>query len=265
MIFYFSGTGNTLWAAKQLAEATNEQLIFIPDHLDNAHAYQLKTDERVGFCFPVHGWRPPKIVRQFIGNFTLKADGHYIYALCTAGNTIGETIDILTQDLEKRGLTLSAAFSIVMPETYVGVPFMDVDNAKDERRKLEAAERQLDTAMRAIVNRQENKQPLHIGRWPMINSRLIGGVFVKYLVTDKPFHVVQDRCLKCGTCAKVCPVNDIAAEPSHTPTWLHNGMCLTCFTCYHHCPTHAIEFGRQTRRKGQYFFNHRRHKENDMA
>ena len=31
MIFYFSGTGNTLWAAQQLAEATGEELLYIPD------------------------------------------------------------------------------------------------------------------------------------------------------------------------------------------------------------------------------------------
>ncbi|MFW5518323.1 MAG: ferredoxin, partial [Segatella copri] len=36
--------------------------------------------------------------------------------------------------------------------------------------------------------------------------------------------------------------------------WLHHKDCLTCFTCYHHCPHHAIEFGKQTRKKGQYFF-----------
>ena len=33
MIFYFSGTGNTRWIVQQLAEATGEELRFIPDEM----------------------------------------------------------------------------------------------------------------------------------------------------------------------------------------------------------------------------------------
>lgn len=31
MIFYFTGTGNTRWVAEQIAEAINEELLYIPD------------------------------------------------------------------------------------------------------------------------------------------------------------------------------------------------------------------------------------------
>ena len=31
MILYFSGTGNTRWVARQIAEAIDEELLFIPD------------------------------------------------------------------------------------------------------------------------------------------------------------------------------------------------------------------------------------------
>ena len=66
MIFYFSGTGNTRWAAQQLAEATDERLLFIPEELKGDCAYHLKPHEIIAFCFPTHGWQPPHIVRQFI-------------------------------------------------------------------------------------------------------------------------------------------------------------------------------------------------------
>jgi flavodoxin len=71
MIFYFSGTGNTRWAAEQLAAAMGERLLFIPDELNTACEYTLTEDERIGFCFPVHGWQPPHIVREFIRKMTL--------------------------------------------------------------------------------------------------------------------------------------------------------------------------------------------------
>ena len=67
MIFYFSGTGNTKWIAQQIAIATGDELKSIPDELRQQPLdYQLAAGERLGFCFPVHGWQPPHIVREFI-------------------------------------------------------------------------------------------------------------------------------------------------------------------------------------------------------
>lgn len=65
MIFYFSGTGNTRWAAIQIGAATQERLINIADYSDYLSAdkaiepFALKEGERLGFVFPVHGWRVP--------------------------------------------------------------------------------------------------------------------------------------------------------------------------------------------------------------
>ena len=67
MIFYFSGTGNTRGVAKQIAEAIGEELLYIPDLIRQGHyEFSLKEGERIGFCFPTHGWQPPHIVRNFI-------------------------------------------------------------------------------------------------------------------------------------------------------------------------------------------------------
>ena len=93
MIFYFSGTGNTKWAAERLAEITGEELLFIPEIAGSDCHFLLQEDERIGFCFPVHGWRPPFLVREFIKNLTFEnAKGHFCYILCTAGDNIGETV-----------------------------------------------------------------------------------------------------------------------------------------------------------------------------
>ena len=67
MIFYFSGTGNTRWVAQQIAEAIGEKLLYIPDLIRNEqYEFTLQEEERLGFCFPTHGWQPPRIVRDFI-------------------------------------------------------------------------------------------------------------------------------------------------------------------------------------------------------
>lgn len=255
MIFYLSATGNTKWAAQILADATGEELICITDSSSLSNVYKLKPSERIGFCFPVHGWRPPFLFREFVRRLRFeKPEGHYCYALCTAGDNIGESMKLLQQDLQECALRLDSCYSLIMPESYVGLPFMDVDKPEREKQKKETAARLLETFKQAIVERKKGESELVMGHWPRINSRIIGSYFLNHLVTDKPFHVETDRCTACGICARVCPVGNIEGGRGMQPTWKHTGRCLTCFACYHHCPQHAIEFGNRTQHKGQYFF-----------
>lgn len=260
MIFYFSGTGNTRWAAQTLASRLGEQVFYIPDIIKGECRYRLGENERLGFVFPVHGWRPPKIVREFIAKLTIEGKG-YTYMLCTAGDNIGRTTEILRDDLAKRGIALHAAFSLIMPEAYVGLPFMDVDKPERERAKILKAEKDLQEYVGYIERRTEGIERTVKGRLPSLLSGPIGGFFVKHLVSDKPFHVVSSRCVRCGICADVCPVHDIDGGLGKEPSWKHNGDCLSCFTCYHHCPHHAIEYGGRTKHKGQYYFLRRKLKQ----
>ncbi len=256
MIFYFSGTGNTLWAARRISEATGESLVSMACPEPEEWHGKLQEGERIGFCFPVHGWRPPQLVRDFVRSFSIPHPGsHYCWMLCTAGDDIGETVEIFRKDLSHTGLRLSSAFSLEMPESYVGLPFMDVDPPQNEQRKKAQAAVELQQHIAVIMRRGEGATPRHLSRWPRINSRLLGSAFVRWLITDKPFRADPARCLRCGKCAKACPVDNIVAAPRQLPEWKHNGRCLTCFACYHHCPENAIAYGWRTKGKGQYYYD----------
>ena len=291
MIFYFSGTGNTKWASSKLAAATREDLISIAPYMradDSSHnlaePFILKENERLGFVFPVHGWRVPKLVREFISKMKIqrepiqrepsdataenkaKAEDSlknrpFAYCVCTAGDSIGLTIENLNEvislnpSLQALGITeVSSSYSLIMPESYIGLPFMDVDPKEREIRKKENAAQELAVVCEEIFDRKEGINRLVKGPIPWFFTKVVGGFFEKVLITDKRFHVEKDRCVKCGICANVCPVGDIKGGHGEYPVWLHHKDCLTCFTCYHHCPHHAIEFGNQTQKKGQYYF-----------
>ena len=245
----------------KLAEATGEDIVFIPDVRHGSFKPKLSEGERIGFCFPVHGWRPPTIVREFIRNLQIdNAADRYVYSLVTAGDNIGETIDIVRKELKSKGLPLHAACSLIMPESYVGLPFMDVDTKEKEQQKISAAAKKLEWFAKVVTKKEKGAEDLVRGNWPKTNSRLIGSIFYKFLINDKPFHVNEEKCISCGKCANVCSVGNIEMENDKLPQWKHNGDCMTCFSCYHHCPTHAIEFGNRTKNKGQYFFNKRQNK-----
>ncbi len=258
MIFYLSCTGNTLWAARQIAQATGEELVDITDSKYLGHNFSLSPGERVGFCFPVHCWRPPMLYRSFLRQLKIEnADGHFIYALCTAGDDIGRTMNILQEDLSKHGMKLSKAWSLVMPETYVGLPFMDVDTPEKAQQKIAASQQRLNEIIPEIVEcKRSDRLHLDIGTMPRLKSGIVANVFNRYWVSDRWFSVDPARCLHCRKCEQACPTKDISCDNEpHMPQWQHNGRCMTCLNCYHHCPAHAISFAGQTKNKGQYYFN----------
>ncbi|WP_288151498.1 EFR1 family ferrodoxin [uncultured Prevotella sp.] len=257
MIFYFSGTGNTRWAAERVAAATGERLISIADAIGGDCHFDLSSDERIGFIFPIHGWRPPLLILKFIKKLDITADGHYCYALVTAGDSIGKAMDYLSAALLPKGLSIDSCFSLIMPESYVGLPFMDVDTKEREKEKKDKSANDLEEYIKAIVARRKGLSEIVKGPLPGFFSGPVGAFFVRYLITDRPFHVDRERCISCGKCEKVCPVGDVkmVADGSREfPTWIHNGECLTCFACYHHCPKKAIDYGHRTQHKGQYYF-----------
>ena len=259
MIFYFSGTGNTKWVAQQLADATGEKLLFIPDELRRDDCrYTLTKGERLGFCFPTHGWQPPHIVRAFIRKavFDILPDT-YVYAVTTCGDNMGHAMRILNKELKAKGLTARSMFAILMPESNVCFSFLHLDTKEREREKIEAAKKRLQHVCQVVVDRQQDVVELIRGAIPYTYTYVIGGYYNKHLITDEKFWVDEDACIQCGLCARLCPVDDIVCtsagdEKKLPPRWKHDGSCTNCLACYHHCPQHAIHWG--TMKRGQYCF-----------
>ena len=161
MIFYFTGTGNTRWAAQLLAEATGEELRFIPDELGKTESYRLKDGERLGFCFPTHGWQPPHIVREFIRRSTfIVQHSTYIYALTTCGDNMGYAMRIFEKELRLKGLHTDARFAIVMPESNVCFSFLHLDTDEKARQKVDAASQRMTQICQVISERQRDVEDM---------------------------------------------------------------------------------------------------------
>lgn len=265
MIFYFSGTGNTKWIAEELSKRLNEELISIAEKDSTDRVYHLKANEPIGFCFPVHGWQPPHIVRKFIKKLKIDSSKkHYCFAVCSCGDNIGETMDILNKELMANGLHMDSAFSVIMPESYVCLPFMYTDTKEKADEKIQNAKKQIERIASVIEKKGTATEELEKGAMPFVLSYIIGGFFNKYMITDKPFKVDKGKCTGCGICMKACPTDNIIMEARTTdngdvhhnkiPLWKRDGGCTACLACYHHCPVHAIDYGPITKRRGQYYF-----------
>ena len=93
-------------------------------------------------------------------------------------------------------LSLEAVCSLIMPESYVGLPGMDVDKKEKELEKKELAAKQL-KEFSNILKQRPHKDSNQIWGWnqlirgpiPSFFSGPVGGFFERFLITDKPFHV----------------------------------------------------------------------------
>ena len=253
MIYYFSGTGNTKWVATSIANQLQCEAIDIC----KADFEASDTKEPIGFAFPIHGWQPPHIMRQFVRSLphSIFAD-RYIFAVCTCGDETGLALDIFRKELQSRGMSLRLSVSVQMPNTYVCLPFMDTDPKDVETTKLEMAGPRIAMIVDKIRRREEGDY-LSKGTAPWLLTHVIGEYFNRRMVNDRKFEVITQQCIHCGKCASVCPVGNISnhgIDNSFTPRWNHDNSCTGCLACYHHCPRHAILFGNITRKRGQYFF-----------
>lgn len=249
MIFYFSGTGNSLYVAKKIAEASNERIISIAAAMrDGSFEYVLSKDERIGFVFPVYAWAPPKLVSEFIAGLKINPqNSHFLFAIATCGGNIGNTMKVVQKNLSNAGLQLDSGFSLVMPNNYNIMG--DVDTKHNESKKLEETEKRLIKFGQLIKERKTGIFELDKGLLPFLQTSIVNPMFMKHAIQPEKFYTI-DSCNSCGICAKVCNCSNIVVEAKGKPSWGSN--CVQCLACMHYCPVSAIQYGKGTEKKGRY-------------
>ena len=250
MIFYFSGCGNSRHVAETIAAGFNDTLAFIPEAAREGHyEYTLAEGERLGFVFPVYSWAPPKLVLDFIEKLQMEKP-KYVYFACTMGDECGLTEKVFRKAIEQKGWSLSACFSVQMPETYIGMPGFKLDTKEKAQLKIDRADDTLNKNIPRLMNNEYFSEVL-VGSVAWLKSYVINGSFNKFATNDKKY-LSTDKCIGCGKCVNVCPLQNITLENGR-PAW--HGHCTMCMACYHHCPVNAIQYGKATVGKGQYFFS----------
>ena len=66
MVFYFSGTGNSRYAAQRIAAALGDQLLSMNDRIKAGDTSPVTTDERLVIVTPTYAWRIPRLVEDWL-------------------------------------------------------------------------------------------------------------------------------------------------------------------------------------------------------
>lgn len=249
MIFYFTGTGNSGYVANEIAKANNDRVISISKLINEKSnlEFNLKDDEIIGFVFPIYAWAAPKMVIDFIRKVKFNNyKNNYIFSIATCGENIGNAINIIEKEIDKKEMKLSSGFSLVMPNNYM--IFGNVDPKDIERKKLEGAKKEIYKINKIIRERKDNIFELEKGFAPSILSNIINPLFNRFGINVNKFYSTDD-CISCGLCEKVCNSNIITLTQGK-PKW--EGKCCQCLACINYCPRKAIQYGKGSISKERY-------------
>jgi ferredoxin len=242
VIYCFSGTGNSLAIARDIARNLEDTQVIPVNH----HTLNTKQPEadRVGFVFPVYFWGLPRMMKDFIAIVNI-APGTYCFAVATNGGSDFISLHQIDSILAFRGLKMSYTTTLLMPGNYV-LMYPVPSGQKQVELTTNAGKEAMQIAG-AIGKGSLKPVPERSG----VLKAIAGIVYrIGYLnkKTDHNFRAT-DACTKCGICAKVCPSGNITL-PNGKPVW--NGNCHQCLACLHWCPTAAIQYKKATLTRGRY-------------
>lgn len=240
MIFYFTGTGNSLFAAKTLAHDGEEVISVIDAVRSKAFRYSLQENEPLGFVFPVYFYTVSDPVLELVRNLTVENAG-FVYAVITCGAGIGTAGGFLKSELKKRGLELQRVDALVVPDG--ALIFYNIDPPEKMEEQLEAAKTELASIRQAIDRREGNR----IKGSPALGKAWLAAYHA--CMSTNPFRT-DEKCIGCGKCVSICPAGAISMVDGR-PAWTKN-KCLKCCGCINRCPVSAIQYGKRTVNRGRY-------------
>ncbi|PKL11857.1 MAG: hypothetical protein CVV52_12320 [Spirochaetae bacterium HGW-Spirochaetae-8] len=233
-ICYFTGTGNSYYAAKACAGAfENAQVLSLREARMNQRLLQGTTI--LGLVFPVYFLAPPALMAKFITRTLadLKLPLEYVFVIATNGGLVGYSLMIVERLLAQAGYVPSYAESVRMVDTYI--PLYRIPGEAEQ----ESIYRKADLKLATIVN-ELREQQLKVPPRKFL-TRLYQTFWKARIphreALDSRFRVSQS-CTGCGLCARVCPAANIVITLEGKPDYSH--ACEQCFGCYHCCPVHAI-------------------------
>ena len=238
IVFFFSGTGNSLKVAKDISKELENCEIASMAKLPNL----TKQYDSIGFVYPTYFWGLPKKVIEFIKNINLENNKKaYFYAITTYGGSVGNAVYQLYELLlKKHNIKLNYGQKLQMFSNYVII--------YDMSKKINEITKKSNEKIIPIINSIKMKKNNRVNKLTKI-FEFINKDFIKKVSNMDKDYTVNDNCTGCTICEKVCPVKNIEMI-NNKPQYKHH--CENCIACIQFCPQKAINYKNATQNRRRY-------------
>ena len=189
------------------------------------------TDDAVGVVCPVYAGEMPMMVREFLAKAKIRTE--YFFFIYTYGSGFGEAYAHAELAAREVGVKLSYINAVIMVDNYL--PVFEMRNQIDTLPEKDV-EGQLKKIRQDIAGRKERMvtiTPENEAQMALFKERLAIPILRKDTALG---YIVNDNCIRCGICAKVCPANNITVTNKVT----FSDHCEVCYACLHNCPQNAV-------------------------
>jgi ferredoxin len=252
-MYVFSGTGNTLGAARWMAEAaeargvpaTVHQVVLGCPPADAAGPSQL-----VGLLTPTHGFTAPWWMIRFALRMPRGHGTHGFVAVTRAGARLGKfrvpglegtAGYLLALLLFLKGYRMRGVLGLDMPSNWTSL------HSGFSARSVQFLEERARPLARGYLERLLSGKTAFGGFLFLALGLLLLPVSLLYLLWGRFFlaklFFANNACNGCGLCAQKCPIGAIRMMGGKDPRPFWTMSCESCHRCMAYCPRKAVEAG----------------------
>lgn len=196
----------------------------------------VKNDEMLVFAYSVQYSTVPNMLRDFIIENKELWENKKVFVIAAMGLFSGDGVGILGRFLQQYGAEIIGGLHLKMPDS--------IGDEKELKRPLEKnkelvkkAEKKISRSVRFLISGKPTQEGIGI-------LYRMAGFFGQRLYlehktknySDK-LHVDEDKCIGCGKCEKLCPMNNIKIVDKKV---VQNNQCTMCYRCINNCPKQAM-------------------------
>lgn len=244
MIFYFSGTGNSRYIARQFAARMGMGCHSIEETLD--FDCLIADAEVVAFCYPTYGGCVPRVMRDFATAHKNALAEKKLILFCTQMMFSGDGARVFTDLLPGSRERVVYAEHFNMPNNICNFWLFPIREG-ERRRKRKAADKKLERVCadlrRGVVKKRGWCKASH---WlGLTQSAFFPAVEEK----KRGSFQADEDCTRCGLCVKQCPVKNLELTQTGVR---QNNNCILCYRCVNLCPQKAATAMLHSKPKTQY-------------